>query len=94
MSIVVDNAGGTGQETAPGSAAIYARALGGEAHRTRVRLEGRTPPELLDIGIPGSTSVARYRLLRTPRTRRAITDDQGDYLYLPQRQRLTRPNPP
>ena len=77
---------GPGWEPVRESVAVYARALGGEAHRLRVRLEAKTLPEILDIAIPGSTGVARYRLLHAPRTRRPITDNLGDYLYLPQRQ--------
>lgn len=69
---------------------IYGRALGGEAHRIRVRLDAQTPPEVLDITIPGSTVAAPYRLLQAPRTRRPIVDDRGDYLYVPQRQPGTR----
>lgn len=83
----------TGPETVPETVAIYVRALGGEAHRVRVPLEAETPPEVLAIKIPGSTRVARYRLLHAPRTRRPVTDDHGDYLYVPQRQSPTRIDP-
>lgn len=93
MTVVADPAG-AGSETVPGTVAIYARALGGAAHRIRVRLEAETPPELLDIAIPGSTGAVRYRLLRAPRTQRPITDNQGDYVYLPERQRPTPLSPP
>ena len=81
---------GPGSEPVREVVAVYARALGGEAHRIRVRLEEKGLPEVLDIAIPGSTGVARYRLLHAPRTRRPITDNHGDYLYLPQ---LPRPWP-
>ena len=83
----------TGSQPVPETVAIYGRVLGGEAHRTRVPLQGQSPPEVLDIPVPGPSRVARYRLLHAPRTRRPVTDDHGDYLYLPQRHRPTRLDP-
>lgn len=98
MSIVVTDPDRTGPHTGSAIARepvlIYARALGGPAHRTRVPLDGHTPPQFLDIAVPGSDpTVARYRLLRAPRTRRAITDDSGDYVYVSARQHPTPHSP-
>ncbi len=95
MSIVEAGAAGTGLEPSPGKGARYARAIGGEAHRCRVRLPVGTVPESLYLATEGATMATPYRLLRAPRSRRPITDDQGDYIYVPQRQRpeLTRPDP-
>lgn len=90
---MVNGPAGTGGESSPGAVARYARALGGEAHRTRVRLPAETLPEFLDIATEGAAISVRYRLLRAPRTRRPITDGLGDYLYVPQRNVPIHPEP-
>lgn len=61
--------------------ASHARAEGGSCHGHRWTVLEREPLTLIELLCPGGIEL--YRLVRDPRTRAAMRDEDGYWVYVP-----------